>query len=69
MNIGKCPKCEKQLTSVSIETMDVKQGFQSAYKGVSYLCPFCNSILSVGLDPIALNADMINGVVKALKSR
>jgi len=69
MNTGKCPKCEKRLTAVSIETIDIKQGFQSAYHGVSYLCPHCHSILGVGMDPIALKTDTVNGVVKALKGR
>lgn len=69
INTGKCPGCSKTLTSVKIEGMDIKQGFQSAFNGVSYLCPSCKVVLSVGLDPIALKADTVDAVVKELKKR
>jgi hypothetical protein len=67
MNTGKCPKCEKLLTSVKIEPIDVQQGFQTAWHGVSLSCPWCRAILSVSIDPIAIKTDIVNEVVKALR--
>lgn len=67
MNTGKCPKCERTLMSVKVESIDIKVGLQSAYKGASFLCPHCHAILSVGVDPLALKADTIDGVVKKLR--
>ena len=66
MTTGKCPKCEKSLSSVTVQPVDVKLRFRGAYRGVYYLCPFCHSILSVGLDPIALKADTVAALKKAL---
>lgn len=39
------------------------------YKGVSYSCPICGSVLSVAMDPVALEADIAARVVRLLKSR
>lgn len=35
INSGKCPKCGTTISSVRVEDIDVKIGFQSAWKGVS----------------------------------
>jgi len=66
---GLCPKCEKPITRVSLEKVDVTQGSQAKWLGVSYSCPWCMTILSVGIDPIALKTDTINGVVSQLQDR
>lgn len=66
--MGNCPKCEKMLTSVTIEDVDVVVGMQSKWRGISYLCPYCRTILSVGIDPVALKTDTIAGVVTALRN-
>ena len=65
---GKCPKCEKVPTSVYIEDIDVKVRFSmgNSWRGISYLCPHCNTILGVAIDPIALKADTVKEVCKAL---
>lgn len=68
---GKCPGCGKSLTSVEIKPIDISQGFQAKWNGVSYQCPnlHCQTILSVGMDPIALKTDTVNEVVKTLRGR
>lgn len=35
---------------------------------VTYNCPLCFTVLSVGIDPVALKSDTITGVVEALRS-
>ena len=63
---GKCPKCEKVVSHVSIEDMPIYLGFQEKWKGVSYLCQHCKTILGVGIDPIALKTDIVQELRKAL---
>lgn len=62
MNSGKCPKCEKVLTSVIIEKMNISVNLQPMWLGVSYVCPHCRTILSVGIDPIALKTDLVQAL-------
>lgn len=66
INSGKCPKCDKVVSSVTIEDIDVKVRFQSAWHGISYCCPYCKAILGVGIDPVALKTDTVNAVLQGL---
>ena len=42
---GNCPKCGEAIPFVT--------------KGVVYLCPVCDAILSVAIDPISLKAEFV----------
>jgi hypothetical protein len=55
---GKCPKCDKAVSSVTLAHVRVSAGIaaRAAFHGVSYLCPFCHVILGVGTDPAASKA-------------
>jgi phage FluMu protein Com len=66
---GKCPKCERIVTHLELETPKIKQGSQDVFVGVTYLCPRCKTILGAGIDPVALKADTVSGIVTALKAR
>ena len=66
MHTGKCPSCNKVLSHAKIDTIDLKQGFQAVYNGVSYQCPSCHVVLAVGFDPIALKTDTVNAVLQGL---
>jgi len=61
---GKCPKCEKVMPHISLETIDIHVGFKNEWKGVSYSCPLCRTVISVSIDPIALKADTVNEIKK-----
>jgi hypothetical protein len=63
---GKCPHCETTISYAKGEPIDIKVGKSEAYKGVSYLCPSCRSVLSVSMDPLALNQNLVNRLMKAL---
>lgn len=67
INSGKCPKCDKLLSYVNIEDIDVKVGLQIQWRGISYICPFCRSVLNIQIDPIAIKTDTVNEVVRDLK--
>ncbi len=63
--MGKCPKCEKPVTRVTIDSVDVETGTKT-YKGISYVCPSCHHVLGVVIDPVALKSDTVSEILKAL---
>lgn len=67
LNAGKCPKCETTVSSVALEDVTVNVGFQPRWRGVSFCCPTCRAVLGVGIDPVALKADIVGEVVAALR--
>lgn len=57
INSGICPKCEKRLTTITVEPIELVESISKRWKGASYLCPNCKTILSVEMDPtVILNA-------------
>lgn len=68
---GKCPACGKNISSVSIRETKITQGIQPVFHGVSYVCPNiqCQTILGVGIDPIALKTDIVNEILRGLGKR
>ena len=63
---GKCPKCEKILVSIIIENIVGNLGVNSL-DCITYSCPFCFTVLSVGIDPEVLKT-ATKGVVETLKN-
>jgi len=63
---GKCAKCERVLSTVNLKAITVRAP-GTTWKGVSYECPYCSSILSVGIDPIAVKTDVVAEVLQGLK--
>jgi len=62
---GKCPKCEKRITRVKIDSILGSVGIgQPDWKIASYSCPSCNSVLSVQIDPLAIKADILKALGK-----
>jgi hypothetical protein len=68
MNSARCPNCKSVIQSVAIESIPVVPGFGSwgNYGGVSYSCPLCKCILSVGIDPLTIMHLTIDGLVERL---
>ena len=64
---GKCPHCNVQLSYVNLQTCDVHVAGHNRWVGSSYICPACQAILSVSIDPIALKTDIIEKVVEEVK--
>jgi hypothetical protein len=48
LHVGTCPKCEHVISYARIESIELKIG-RSTYKGISYLCPSCKSVLTISL--------------------
>jgi len=69
INGNKCPHCNSVLTRAVVESIEVDTAVifsSTTYKGVTYACPSCRAVLSVSLDQMALNADVVDRLLKAL---
>jgi len=66
INAGKCPKCEKLVSNVKIESVTASTSLFGGTKwnAISYVCMFCNTVLSVQIDPIAIKTDTLKALGK-----
>ena len=67
MNTEKCPKCERLLTTVELENIPITVTIQPAKIGLNYLCPFCRTILSSGIDPELHKKETVEEIVNTLR--
>lgn len=63
---GICPHCQTIISHATVEPITINSGEES-YKGVTYFCPHCRAVLTVSMDQIALNADLVTRLLKALR--
>lgn len=65
MRHGECPKCDKILNSVNLVDLDLIADYRKTRRlqGVSYLCPFCDSVLGIGFDPDLLSEDIRRNIM------
>ena len=64
--ISKCPSCQNVIQKVKVEGIEICIGPESSREGFSYLCPSCNSVLGVQMDPIVLNTELKNEILNEL---
>jgi phage FluMu protein Com len=67
---NKCPHCKTILTRAVVETIDIDTSIifpEASYKGVTYACPSCRAVLSISIDQIALNHDVVQRLLQALR--
>jgi hypothetical protein len=64
--MSKCPKCEQLFSQVSLKSVSVN-AIGATWNGVSYDCPYCQTSLGVSIDPIAIKADIVADLLKALR--
>ncbi len=57
-----CPKCNAIVAQAFLAKIPVIAP-GTTWRGVRYQCPICNSVLSIGIDPVALNSDLVDGIV------
>jgi hypothetical protein len=57
------------LGSVNIETTTLRGAGMKTLRGIIYSCPKigCHAVLSVGVDPLAVQADTVAELLKALR--
>lgn len=66
---AKCPHCGQVPAKIIAEAIDVQVPLGNAWHGLSYSCGSCRTILSVGIDPVALKTDTVAEIEKLLKRR
>jgi len=57
--MGTCPKCENLVSTARLEAVTIDGG---------YVCPSCSCVLGIGIDPVALKAELLDDL-KDLFSR
>lgn len=60
MNTGKCPKCDAVIDKVIVEDISLNDEQQPRWRGFSYCCSACKTVLGVQMNPLALNFDLIS---------
>ena len=66
-NTGKCPSCNQVLRSVTVEAIDVVRSDQVTFKGASFVCPMCRTILTVCFDQLFIRNEIRTAIKEALK--
>jgi hypothetical protein len=66
LRMGKCPKCEIQVTRILVDEVPIDANYPQNWRGVSYRCPFCDAILGVQIDPIAIKTELLSEKIAAL---
>lgn len=69
INSGKCPKCDATISNVKVEDVIINTGTATNLRGFSYLCPKCETVLSIQMNPLTLNQDLQNNILDSLKQR
>lgn len=63
---GKCPACGGFVTVVNGHclTINIDGG---SFKGITYQCPMCQTVLGCQIDPIAVRTEIVDAVKEILK--
>lgn len=69
VNKGMCPSCDGAISWVEIERLDIREGPLPKWTGVSLICPHCQHVLGVSVDPIALKDDIVETVLHQLRKK
>lgn len=64
---GICPHCKEKIANVKVQDIDMKYDPMVQWRGYSYQCPSCKSVLGVQMNPITLDEGLKNDILKELK--
>ncbi len=67
IHTGKCPYCKKQIAYVKAQDVDIKYDVMVQWRGYSYQCPSCQSIIGIQMNPHILNEELEGDILKELK--
>ena len=62
MNLNKCPKCDTSISKVNAEPVEIVVSRADRYRGLSYSCPNCQSVLSIQMNPLTLKDDTLGAL-------
>jgi hypothetical protein len=63
----KCPKCNEHISEVIGKEVKISMG-KATWRGVSYACESCETILSIQADPMSLKADIISELTRQIQT-
>jgi hypothetical protein len=64
-----CPYCKAAVIKVTLKEIAAQALLGPPWQAVSYSCGSCGQILSVGIDPVALQDDTVQAILAALGKR
>lgn len=64
----KCPHCDKPILQVSIQPVTGSVPFGSQWNCIAFVCALCQNAISMQIDPIAIKTDIVNELMKRLRS-
>lgn len=64
---GKCPKCQNVVGNVRAEQIGITNMAGNTFSGASYVCPHCQTILGVVVDPYAFKNEIAIEVTKRMR--
>ncbi|MBS0249612.1 MAG: hypothetical protein JSR78_00925 [Proteobacteria bacterium] len=64
---GKCPKCQNVVGNVRTEQIGITNMTGNTFSGASYVCPHCQTILGVVVDPYAFKNEIAIEVTKRMR--
>lgn len=68
--LGKCPKCDAVVSRAIVSGLTLEgQNGAVSWNGLSYLCPFCATVLGVQMDPVTLKGDTVSEIAALLGKR
>lgn len=62
----KCPHCDVDITRVKVSDIDGFVAMLPKWKCFAYSCPTCDKVLNVEMNPLALQADQTEEILKRL---
>jgi transcription elongation factor Elf1 len=65
---GKCPKCEATVMQVSLAEISIP-ATEATWRGITYSCIACGTVLGVQMDPVSLKADTVSEIADAVRGR
>lgn len=60
--MNKCLKCEQDMSDVRLSHINGIGPSRKSWKCIAYTCPHCSTVISVQMDPLALQTDTLNAV-------
>lgn len=59
INNGKCPTCGNIVSTVRVEGVQLTGNIDIVPHTLSYVCPHCNTILSIQIDPLIIKREIL----------
>jgi hypothetical protein len=62
-----CPHCQKSITDITVADLPITTADGALWKGIVISCKNCDTLLTMGLDPVFYGGLFMGEIAKALK--